>query len=158
LSSRGAMGDKGRTMAKVLLLQGANMEWLGKREPELYGTTTATELDAIMKDRAELLRVNLDIFYTNVEGEAVSRIYQGANDAIDGILMNPAGFNHTGFALRDCLRAVALPYVEVHMTNMERRGRRSVIASAANGVICGLGVSSYLRGLDALLDIIRDRQ
>jgi 3-dehydroquinate dehydratase-2 len=158
LSSHGVANDEGWTMAKVLLLQGANMEWLGKREPALYGTTTASELDAVMRDRAESRGVTLDIFYTNIEGEAISRIYQGEKDAIEGILMNPAGFNHTGFALRDCIRAVALPYVEVHMTNMERRGRRSVLSSAANGVVSGLGVSSYVRGFDALLGIIHDRQ
>ncbi len=142
-------------MAKILLVQGANMVWLGKREPELYGTTTADELDSIMQDRAATLGVDLDIYYANIEGEAISRIYQAAKDNVGGILMNPAGFTYAGYALRDCIRAIALPYVEVHMTNIERRGTRSVLAPAANGVIYGLGVSSYLLGLDALLDLIK---
>ncbi len=141
-------------MANILLVQGANMVWLGKREPELYGTTTADELDTIVRERATALGVELDIFYANIEGEAISRIYQAAKDGIDGILMNPAGFTYAGYALRDCIRAVSLPYVEIHMTNIERRGTRSVLAPTANGVIYGLGISSYLRGLDALLDII----
>jgi 3-dehydroquinate dehydratase-2 len=141
-------------MAKILLVQGANMVWLGKREPELYGTTTADELDAIMRNRAAALGVDLDIYYANIEGEAISRIYQAAKDGVGGILMNPAGFTYAGYALRDCIRAIALPYVEVHMTNIERRGTRSVLSPAANGVIYGLGISSYLRGLDALLDLI----
>ncbi|NKB57634.1 MAG: type II 3-dehydroquinate dehydratase [Alphaproteobacteria bacterium] len=143
-------------MTKILLVQGANMVWLGKREPELYGTTTATELDALMRDRAAALSVELDIFYANIEGEAISHIYQSVKDGIDGILMNPAGFTYAGYALRDCIRAVSLPYVEVHMTNIERRGTRSVLAPAANGVVYGLGISSYVRGLDALLDVIGD--
>ncbi len=141
-------------MTKILLLQGANMVWLGKREPELYGTTTAEELDSLMRERADSLGIQLDIFYANIEGEAIARIYQGAKDGIDGLLMNPAGFTYAGFALRDCIKAVALPYVEVHMTNIERRGTRSVLAEVANGVVAGLGVSSYLRGLDGLLDVI----
>ena len=141
-------------MTKILLLQGANMVWLGKRQPELYGTTTAEELDGLMRDRAEVLGIELDIFYANIEGEAIARIYQAAKDGVDGLLMNPAGFTYAGFALRDCIRAVFLPYVEVHITNIERRGTRSVLAEAANGVIYGLGIFSYLRGLDALLGVI----
>ena len=141
-------------MTKILLLQGANMVWLGKREPELYGTITAEELDSLMRERADSLGIQLDIFYANIEGEAIARIYQGAKDGIDGLLMNPAGFTYAGFALRDCIKAVALPYVEVHMTNIERRGTRSVLAEVANGVVAGLGISSYLRGLDGLLDVI----
>jgi len=144
-------------MTKILLLQGANMVWLGKREPELYGTTTADKLDLLMHERARLLDVELEIFYADIEGEAISRIYQGAKDGIDGLLMNPAGFTYSGFALRDCIKAVALPYVEVHMTNIERRGTRSVLAEVANGVVAGFGISSYLRGLDGLLDAIRQK-
>ncbi len=141
-------------MTKILLLQGANMVWLGKREPELYGTTTANELDAIMRARAASAGITLDIFYANIEGEAIARIYQAAKEGVDGLLMNPAGFTYAGFALRDCIKAVSLPYVEVHMTNIERRGTRSVLAEVANGVVTGLGISSYLLGLDGLLNAI----
>ena len=141
-------------MTKILLLQGANMVWLGQREPELYGTTTANELDAIMRARAASAGITLDIFYANIEGEAIARIYQAAKEGVDGLLMNPAGFTYAGFALRDCIKAVSLPYVEVHMTNIERRGTRSVLAEVANGVVTGLGISSYLLGLDGLLNAI----
>ena len=141
-------------MTKILLLQGANMVWLGQREPELYGTTTANELDAIMRARAASAGITLDIFYANIEGEAIARIYQAAKEGVDGLLMNPAGFTYAGFALRDCIKAVSLPYVEVHMTNIERRGTRSVLAEVANGFVTGLGISSYLLGLDGLLNAI----
>lgn len=141
-------------MANILVVQGANMVWLGKREPELYGTTTADELDVIVRDRAAARGAQLDILYTNTEGEAISRIYEAAGNGISGILMNPAGFNFAGYALRDCIHAVSLPYVEVHMTNIERRGTRSVLAPVANGVICGFGINSYTLGLDALLDLV----
>ena len=107
-----------------------------------------------MRARAASAGITLDIFYANIEGEAIARIYQAVKEGVDGLLMNPAGFTYAGFALRDCIKAVSLPYVEVHMTNIERRGTRSVLAEVANGVVAGLGVSSYLRGLDGLLDVI----
>jgi 3-dehydroquinate dehydratase-2 len=77
---------------KLLLIQGANMEYLGRRQPELYGTTTARELDSLLRQRARQLRVVLDIFYTNTEGEAVSTIYKADRAGVDGLLFNPAGF------------------------------------------------------------------
>lgn len=140
---------------RVLLVQGANMEWLGRRQPELYGTTTAAELDAMIGAEAESKGVDLDIFYSNIEGEAITRIYQAARDGIDGLLMNPAGFLYQGFALRDCLRGVRLPYIEVHMTNLEKRGMHSVLAEESAGMIVGLGIDSYSLGLEALIRVIR---
>ena len=139
----------------ILLIQGANMEWLGRRQPELYGTTTAEELDGIVEAEAGRLGVTLEIFYSNVEGEAISRIYAAARAGVDGLLMNPAGFLYAGYALRDCLRGVRLPYVEVHMTNLERRKMHSVLAEEADGLIVGLGIDSYLLGLDALVRVVR---
>ena len=94
---------------KLLLIQGANMEYLGRRQPELYGTTSARELDAILRRRARELDVDLDILYTNTEGEAVSAIYRADRANVDGILFNPAGFLHAGHALRDCLRSINAP-------------------------------------------------
>lgn len=141
-------------MTRVLLVQGANMAYLGKREPEIYGTTTAAELDRMLQRHARKRGVKLDIFYTHVEGEAIGRIYRAADEGIAGLLMNPAGFIHAGYALRDCLRAMKFPYVEVHMSNIDQRGLKSVTAEAARGVIAGFGHSSYLMGLDALLELV----
>ena len=140
---------------KLLLIQGANMEYLGRRQPELYGTTTAKELDALLRRQAKKLRVTLDILYTNIEGEAVSAIYKAERAKVDGILFNPAGFLHTGPALHDCLRAISAPALEIHMTNIEKRGRRSVTAAAAIGVIAGLGVDSYVLALEAMVARLR---
>jgi len=139
---------------KILVLQGANMVALGKRQPELYGTTTAAQLDAMLLDEAKQLGVSLDIRYTNVEGEAIDWIYQAEASGADGLLFNPAGFVYAGYALRDCLKAVTMPRVEVHMTNLERRGMHSVTASEADGMITGLGVDSYILGLRALVRLI----
>ncbi len=145
-------------MARVLLVQGANMNWLGRREVEIYGRTTAAELDALVRDHAAGRGCEVDIFYTNVEGQAIERIYRAAEEGVDGLLMNPAGFGYAGYALRDCLRAVRLPYIEVHMSNVERRGIRPVTMAEADGAVIGLGVRSYLLGLDALLAVIEDRR
>jgi len=143
-------------MTRILLLQGANMAYLGKRQPEIYGTTSAAELDKIMLRHARKSGVTLDIFYTHVEGEAIGRLYRAADEGMDGLLMNPAGFMYAGYALRDCLRSVKFPYVEVHISNIDKRGLKSVTAETARGVIAGFGLRSYTMGLDALLDLVKD--
>jgi 3-dehydroquinate dehydratase-2 len=135
----------------ILLLQGANMEHLGRRLPELYGTTTAKELDSIVRRRARELGVTLQILYTNTEGEAVSAIYKAERAGVDGIVYNPAGFLHAGHALRDCLKSIQAPAIEVHITNIEKRGVVSVTADAAIGMIAGFGIRSYLLALDAMV-------
>lgn len=136
---------------KLLLIQGANMASLGRRQPALYGTTTARELDAVLVRRAAQLGVDLDIFYTSNEGEAVDRIHAADGAGIDGILFNPAGFLHAGHGLRDCLKAIAAPAIEIHMTNIEKRGRRSVTADVAVGSIAGFGVDSYVVALEVMV-------
>jgi 3-dehydroquinate dehydratase-2 len=144
-------------MMRILMLQGANMAALGKRQPEIYGTTTAAELDALMQTHAARRGATLDIFYTHIEGEAIGRVYQAADDGLDGLLINPAGFLHAGYALRDCLRSFRPPIVEVHMSNIDKRGLHSVTAEAAHGIVAGFGIRSYLLGLDALADLIAER-
>ena len=142
-------------MPQILLVQGANMVWLGKREPEFYGTTTAAELDAILHEEARQRRIDLEIRYTNIEGEAINLIYDAASRGIDGLLMNPAGFSHAGYALRDCLKAVrGLPYIEIHMTNVDKRGIRPIVTGEAEGVIAGFGIDSYVLALDAMVRVL----
>src|SRR5579859_7553817 len=143
-------------MEKILLVQGANMSFLGRRQPELYGTTTAAELDALLLAHAKTNQYQLDIFYTNIEGEAINRLYRAVDEGVQGLVMNPAGFNHAGYALRDCVRALPFPYVEVHMTNIEARGIKPVIAPVAVGGIYGFGVNSYVLGLEAMLKLLRN--
>ncbi|WP_233890122.1 type II 3-dehydroquinate dehydratase [Paraburkholderia flagellata] len=141
-------------MWRILLIQGANMIHLGNREPEIYGKTTASELDVMLHEHARRKGYELEIFYTNVEGEAINRIYHAVEEGVDGLVMNPAGFNYAGYALRDCVKGAVLPYVEVHMTNVEARGIKCLIAPVADGVIFGLGVHSYVLGLDAMLYLL----
>jgi len=137
---------------KILLVQGANLSYLGRREPELYGTTSASELDSMLRAYAEKRGYDLEIFYTHIEGEAIARLYRAVDEHFDGVVMNPGGFTYAGYALRDCLRALPFPYVEVHMTNLDKRGIRSVIAEVAVGVVSGFGPESYILGFDAMLN------
>ena len=146
---------------KILMLQGANLNYLVRREPECYGTTTAAEVDSMMEAYAAERGVDLEIFDTNVEGEAINRIYRANDEGMDGLLMNPAGFQYAGFALRDCLAAVkpTMPYVEVHITHRSiTSGLQTVTAEMCQGLVLGFGTDSYLLGLDGLLRILERRR
>jgi len=134
------------------------MNWLGRRQPELYGTVSAADLETMLVRHASRKGHSLKVFQTNIEGEAIDRIYRATEEAADGLLMNPAGFSYAGYALRDCLLAVRMPYVEVHMTNMEKRGIHSVTAPVADGYVAGLGTDSYFVGFDGLIEIVTRRQ
>jgi 3-dehydroquinate dehydratase-2 len=136
---------------KILLIQGPNMSYLGKRQPEIYGKTTAAELDAMLLAHAKAHGYSLEIFYTHSESDAIERVYRAETERFEGIVMNPAAFLFAGFPLRDCLRAVPMPYIEVHMTNIEKRGFHSILAEVAVGMVAGFGVNSYVLGLEAML-------
>lgn len=142
---------------KILLLQGANMTFLGRRPPELYGTTSAAELDAMLLAHAKTNGFELEIFYSNIEGEAINRLYRAVDEGFDGLVMNPAGFGYAGYALRDCLAALPFPYIEVHMTNIEKRDIQPITRGVAKGVIFGFGIQSYFLGLDAMRDLLSRR-
>ena len=139
-------------MPNILLIQGPNMSYLGRRQPELYGKTSAAQLDAMLLAHAKKNGYSLDIFYTHSEGAAIERLYRAVDEGVDGLVMNPAAFLFAGYALRDCLRAVPFPYIEVHMTNIEKRGLESILAETAVGLITGFGIESYFMGLKAMLE------
>lgn len=136
---------------KLLLIQGANLNSLGKRQGKTYDSTTAEELDALLLQHASDRGYELDIFYTNIEGEAVNKVYESVEQGVDGILANPAGFTYNAYSLRDCLNYVTPPYVELHLTNIDQRNIPSVLSSAAIGVVHGFGIDSYYIALEALL-------
>ena len=138
-------------MPNILLIQGPNLSYLGRRQPEIYGRTTAAELDAMLLGHAKANRYALEIFYTHSESEAIDRLYRAVDEGVDGLVMNPAAFIFAGYPLRDCLRAVPFPYVEVHITNIDKRGIHSILAEAAVGMVAGFGMRSYVLGLEALL-------
>ena len=143
---------------KILLVQGANLTFLGRREPAIYGTTTAAELDAMLHRHARERGYDLEIFYTNVEGEAINRIYQAVDEGFDGLVMNPAGFSYAGFALKDCIKGAGLPYVEVHISNIAKRNIHCVLSDVAEGFITGFRMHSYILGIEAMLEILRARR
>ena len=144
-------------MIQILLVQGANLTYLGKREPAIYGTTTAAELDAMLQAHARERGYTLDIFYTNVEGEAINRIYQAADMGASGLVMNPAGFSYASYALRDCIKGAGVPYVEVHISNIHVRGIHCVLSDVSRGVITGFGLRGYLLGLEAMLGVLAEK-
>lgn len=142
---------------KILLIQGANMSYLGKRDPKHYGSTTAAQLDELVKAHAREKGYELEIFYTNIEGDAINKIYAAVEAGVDGVVMNPGGFTYGGFSIRDCLLAVPVPYVEVHMLSERDWSGQSVTVAAAAGKISGFGVDSYTLGLDAMLHILKKK-
>jgi len=138
-------------MVKILLIQGSNMNLLGIRQPEIYGKTTASELDQMLLDYARAKGFELEIYYTNSEGECIERIIKAYRDKVDVLVMNPGGFTYYGKAIGDTIKGVKLPYVEVHLSNHYEREIHSVIGAAAHGIIMGLGIQVYFLGLDAAL-------
>ncbi|MCV2866874.1 type II 3-dehydroquinate dehydratase [Defluviimonas sp. WL0075] len=145
---------------RILLLQGPNMNWLGKRQPELYGQTSALELDEICRAHARRTGYDLEIFYTNSEGAALDQIYALLErDALDGLVMNPAAWSiGGGSSLRFCLMSIDRPYIEVHIRNQYKMHNVSTLADLADGVIQGLGVDSYFLALDGMFRLLNARQ
>lgn len=137
---------------KVLVLNGPNINLLGIREKHIYGLTGYEELCKAIHAEAMALGIEVEVYQSNVEGELVGMI-QGALGRFDGILINPAAYTHTSIALLDALKAVALPAVEVHLSNIHAREEfrhKSYTAPACIGQICGFGLESYKLGLRAL--------
>lgn len=150
------MTGKGCTI-KILVLHGPNLNLLGKREPEVYGATTLKDINDSIEALAGELGIVVEIHQSNSEGELVDRIQAAAGDC-SGILINPAAYTHTSVAIRDALSAVALPAVEVHISNIHRREEfrsRSFTASIVVGQISGFGPDSYLLGLRAIFNHIK---
>lgn len=142
---------------KILVLHGPNLNMLGSREPGIYGTITLEHINYDLSKLALELGCELSIIQSNSEGEIIDAI-QGASGRFHGILINPAAYTHTSVAIRDALSAVALPAVEVHLSNIHAREefrRHSLIAPIAKGQISGFGADSYLLGLRALMGCLR---
>ena len=138
-------------MARLLVLHGPNLNLLGTREPGIYGHTTLAAIDADLAERATAAGHTLESFQSNAEHALVDRI-QAARGTIDFILINPAAFTHTSVALRDALAAVAIPFIEIHLSNPHSREpfrQHSYFSDKAVGVICGFGADSYRYALDA---------
>lgn len=144
-------------MFRVLVLHGPNLNMLGKRERSVYGDVSLKEINTAITRLAKQERVQVEIRHSNQEGELVSWI-QDAGDRFDAIVINPAGYTHTSVALRDAIAGVALPTIEVHLTNIYRREEfrhRSYIAGVALGQISGFGPTGYLLGIKAAIEHLK---
>lgn len=144
--------------AAVLVLHGPNLNLLGTREPGIYGHTTLADIHATMEARARVCGVRLESFQSNHEGELIDRIQSAREQQIGFIIINPAGYTHTSVALRDALAAVAIPFIEVHLSNIHAREpfrRHSYFSDIATGVIAGLGSHGYSLALEAALFHLR---
>jgi len=142
---------------KILVLHGPNLNLLGTREPGVYGKVTLAEVNAALAGLAGELGIELDILQSNSESGLIERIHSAAGSC-HGILINPAAYTHTSIAIRDAISAVALPTVEVHLSNIHSREEfrtRSFIAPVAVGQISGFGMESYLLGLRAIFNHIK---
>lgn len=138
-------------MATILLLNGPNLGLLGRREPDIYGSTTLPDIEALLSHQAKALGHTLEAFQSNAEHALVERIHAAAG-TVDFILLNPAAFTHTSVALRDALLAVAIPFIELHISNVAAREdfrQRSYFSDIAVGTIAGFGIASYELALTA---------
>lgn len=145
---------------KVLVLHGPNLNLLGRREPETYGSVTLSEIDVELEALAADLDVELRILHANSEGALIDALH-AAMDWADGILINPGGYTHTSVALRDAIAGIGLPAVEVHLSNVHAREafrHTSLIAPVCLGQIAGFGWRSYLLGLQGLIRSLEEKR
>lgn len=141
-------------MATVLVINGPNLNLLGSREPQHYGTTTLTDIEQLLQTVAKSHGATLLWFQSNAEHALIERVHQAAREAVDFIIMNPAAYTHTSIALRDALAAVVIPFIEVHLSNIHAREpfrHHSYFADLAVGQISGLGPQGYELALLAAL-------
>ncbi len=142
-------------MAKLLALHGPNLNLLGTREPAVYGATTLAQIEAELKSLAAERGHALDSFQSNAEHDLVNRIQAARGDGTAFLLINPAAFTHTSVAIRDALAAVAIPFIEIHLSNPHRREpfrHHSYFSDLAVGVVAGFGAASYRYALDAAIE------
>ncbi len=142
------------TIKNILVIHGPNLNLLGNREPQHYGSVTLASIDERLAERAQQAGVQLAHCQSNVEGELVNRIQEAQREGVDFIIINPAAFTHTSIAMRDALAAVKIPFIEVHLSNVfarEEFRHRSYFTDLAVGIISGLGGKGYELALDYAL-------
>ena len=140
--------------ASILVIQGPNLNLLGTREPEVYGKTTLEDIHKKLGEIAAAHSVELETYQSNHEGELIDRIQKAKQDGVDFIIINPGAFTHTSVALRDVLAGVAIPFTEIHLSNIHQREefrKHSYLSDIATGVICGLGAIGYELALQAAI-------
>ncbi len=145
-------------MADILVLNGPNLNMLGKREPEHYGRKTLKDIVLELEDLADSYEVRLHSFQSNAEHELVERIHSALDEGINFIIINPAAFTHTSVAIRDALSTVQIPFIEIHLSNIYKREdfrRKSYFSDISEGIISGLGSIGYQLALAAAVEKIK---
>lgn len=140
---------------KVFVLNGPNLNMLGKREPGIYGDITLDYIAQLCRDKGNALNLDIDFRQTNHEGTLVDWLHE-ANEGVSGVVLNAGAYTHTSVALHDAIRSILTPVIEIHISNVHAREEfrhKSMIASASKGVICGFGPNSYTLAIQALADI-----
>jgi len=148
-------------MPKILVMHGPNLNLLGTREPGHYGLSTLAEIDQRLREMARAGGVELDTFQSNAEGALIDRVHQAAREGVEFIVVNPAAYTHTSVALRDAFAATALPFIEVHLSNVHAREpfrSKSYFSDLAVGVISGLGADGYEFALQMAIRRIKARK
>lgn len=147
-------------MMKILVINGPNLNFLGIREPEIYGKSTYKDLCDLINKQAEIDNIDIEIYQSNHEGSIVDKIQQAYFDKVDGIVINPAGYTHTSVAILDALKSVNIPTIEVHISDINGREefrKHSYISLAAIQTIKGLGLPGYIEALKQLKEYITDK-
>lgn len=145
-------------MKKILMLHGVNHNLFGQRNPDQYGVVTLADINQAIHEVADTLKVDVECYQTNHEGEMVERIHQAFKDQVDAVAINAGAWTHYSYAIRDALEILEVPIIEVHMSNIHAREsfrHHSVFADIVTGQIVGFGVNSYLLAIQALADLIQ---
>ena len=145
-------------MNKIIILNGPNLNLLGEREKNQYGTFTLKDIEKNCKEYANQNKINLSLFQSNIEGELVDQI-QTSRNSQDGLIINAGGYTHTSVAIHDALKILKIPIIELHITNIYNREEfrhKSLISKIAKGVICGFGIEGYIMSLKAMGELIKN--
>ena len=143
-------------MKKILIVNGPNLNLLGKREDNIYGNDTLDRIEKNCNEKANQLKLEIDFFQSNNEGEIINKLHEVESN-YDGLIINPAAFTHSSIAILDSLRAISKPKLEIHLSNIyarEEYRKKSITSEGVNGLICGFGGNSYILGIEAIAKLI----
>ena len=143
-------------MNKIIIINGPNLNLLGNREDNIYGTESLDDIELKCQKKGKDLKLEIDFFQSNNEGEIINKIHE-VDKSYDGLIINPAAFTHSSIAILDSLRAISKPKIEVHLSNIysrEEYRKKSITSEAVDGLICGFGGKSYILGIEAIAKLI----